>query len=179
MRRLIAMFAFFLACVTITLVQTGFISALGAPFVAVNLPLFITLFAVSIFDERYAFLLFGISTTLVGLISSTYLFTPLLVGFLSLFILSELHERFFTNRTYYSVLTLGSTGLILYSVLLTICTNLIRLVTGSESFYLRIPSAANVFIGTAVFLCLLTICYAITVLVSKRIRSYFIVSGRI
>ncbi len=178
MRRLLFASLFFLICVSFTLLQTGFVSALGSPFTAINVPLFITFFAISVFDERYAFLLFGISATLVGLISSTYLFTPLIVGFLSLLLLSELHERFFTNRTYYSVLTLGILGLFVYSFLLTVTTNLIRLLTGSELFYVHVPPLMDTLVALAFFLALLTACYAITVLVSKRIRSYFIVSGR-
>lgn len=178
MRRFLLASVFFLICVSLTLFQTAFVSALGSPFTAINIPLFITFFAISVFDERYAFLLFGISATFVGLVSSTYLFTPLMVGFLSLLLLSELHERFFTNRTYYSVLTLGCLGLLVYSFLLTVSLNAIRLITGSESFYLRVPPLLDTLVAMAFFLALLTVCYAITVLLSKRIRSYFIVSGR-
>lgn len=179
MRNLVLYILFFLACVSLTLIQTAFIAGLGSPFSAINLPLFLTLFAISVFDERYAFLLFGISTTIVGLISSSYLLTPLCIGFLTLVLLSELHERFFTNRTYYSVLTLGGIGLLLYACLLLFWSNTLRFVQSSECYYLQVPSLIEILVATCSFFLLLTLCYGITVLVSKRIRSYFIVSGRL
>ncbi len=179
MRRLLIAIAIIAFAVLAALAQHAFIAALGQPWSSIDLPLFMTLFALSVFDDRVAFGFFVITSIIGSFIASVSLFTPLLVGIAVCMVINELVERFFTNRTYYAVLAIGGIGWCLYYGLLSVCFLLFRLLdSGPTDVHALTFSVSSILTALGGLIAFLTISYVCTVLLSKRIRSYFIVADR-
>lgn len=180
MRRFFLAMLIVVAAIMAAVWQQSFIAALGLPWSTLDLPLFITLFGVSIFDDRIAFAFFVIANTTGSIIAGQALLTPLIAGLATCILLNELLERFFTNRAYYSVITIAMLGWLIYGLLLSMAFGLYRLLdAGPTDAQVTAFASGKAFLLALFGLWLfLTVAYAVTVLVSKRIRSYFIVSDR-
>lgn len=180
MRRFLLLVLIALAGMLVALLQQSFVAALGLPLATIDVPLFLTLFAVAIFDNRVAFGFFVVSSITSSLIAGQTLLTPLIVGLVTCTVLNELLERFFTNRAYYAVLAVGVSGWLLYGALLAAFFALFRLldVGPADAQVSAFSSPWALLTGLVALWLFLTLFYTLTVLVSKRIRSYFIVSDR-
>lgn len=179
MSRLLPFILFVFGTIVLALAQAGFVAALGEPFDFISIPMFFALFSVAVFDERFALVLVALSFAIIGLVSTSFLISLLVIGTLNLIALNELHTRFFTNRTYYSVLALGLIGWTWYVVALIAFVNIWNFFrTGSfgDVFFPSVASIGLSFFALGLFL---SVAYACTVMLSKRIRSYFIISERV
>ncbi len=157
--------------------DVALLPALGGPLSQANLTLAVSLFLLVIVSRSLAMLFYLTSTMLIALTSSSMFFLPLMTGLAVLFIVDALFERVFTNRSIYTVVTLGVTGWLMYYLVFALLSLLLRFT----------PSASFSFVHTAewwIYLlynlfglaALYSLGYLAVSFTSKRFRSYFIVT---
>lgn len=160
--------------------DAAFFPSLGNAARHISMTLIASLYTVVILQERMALLIFVLATLLIGFTVSTSIILPLVLGLFSLSLVNVLFMRFFTNRSYYTLLTLGAIGWLAYYLLFDGLRMLFRLISSSDQFAPNFDArwAVSLLAGFFVLIASLTVAYVLTVFFSKRFRSYFIVSGR-
>lgn len=160
------------------LLQSSLLSALGRPFDLISLPMFFSLFAASVLNERLAMGIIIISSLAVGLVSHDFLISTLIIGATAVILVNELHARMFTNRTYYAVLATTGIGWISYVCALYAFINVWEFFGAGSEGYRAIPPLPSLAVSGVALWVFISGAYFVTVMLSKRIRSYFIVSER-
>lgn len=171
MRRRLLIASLVAGMILVSIAQESFVSALGTPFDRVQLPLYIVLFAVSIFEERVSFYALVLSILVRGLIATEVFVALIVIASAIYFLLIELHSRLLTNRTIYSVLALSIAGWSAF----TVSDFLLRSALSAAFIW---PNASSVAVSFILLIAFTVFSYMLAVLVSKRIRSYFIVTSR-
>lgn len=161
--------------------DTAFFPAFGSAARHINMTLIASLYAVVILQERMAILLFVIGTLLIGFTASTSIVLPLASGLLALSLVNGMFLRFFTNRSYYTLLALGAIGWLTYYLSFDSVRLIYKFLISQNTYAPAIDArwAISMLIGFAALLISLTGAYVMTVFFSKRFRSYFIVSDRV
>jgi hypothetical protein len=160
--------------------DTAFFPAFGSAARHINTTLIASLYAVVILQERVAILIFVVGTLLVGFTASTSIVLPLASGLVALSLVNGMFLRFFTNRSYYTLLALGTIGWLTYYLLFDSIRIVFKYLIAQNHYAPSIDArwAVSMLVGFAALLVCLTGAYVLTVFFSKRFRSYFIVSDR-
>lgn len=106
------------------LLQVGFLRSLEGFWKDINLILCLAVFITVIFNYRWG-LIFALISGFVADLYSPFFFglaTLSLLG--SVFLINLLFINFFTNKSLYSLLVLGGSGVIIYNLLMLIFSNL-------------------------------------------------------
>lgn len=178
MRRRFLALTMLIALVLLCLLQESLCIAIGRPFDLIHLPLFVALFATSVFDERLTLCTLLLFLVIRGLTATDSTVSLLILGIVLFVVLTELHFRFFTNRTLYSVLALGFIGWAIYIAGEYAFQNAWAFIGRGTAATFAVPSASSLIVSAMTLAVFLTVSYASTVIVSKRMRSYFVLSGK-
>lgn len=160
--------------------DAAFFPALGTAARHINLTLIAALYTVIILQERMALLIYVASTLLIAFTASSAIVLPLALGLLSLALVNMLFLRFFTNRSYYTLMALGTIGWLAYHIPFDGGRLLLNALSTQGIYAPTLDSrwVISLLIGFACMLVVLTLAYMMTLFFSKRFRSYFIVTDR-
>lgn len=177
MKRFLIFLIYSFTILIIAALDAAFFPSLGGSWILMNVSLALGIFVVVILNRRIALTIYISSTILIGLSSAQMLLFPLILGAGILLLIDWLVETVFTNRSYYTVVTVGIAGWMLYYLLYAL------LITGLGLFSdsLIRPEISFHWISSVIFNAILlylffSLAYLLTHNMSKRFKSYFIVS---
>lgn len=165
--------------VTLASFDAAFFPAIGSSTRSISMILVASLYTIVILREQEAILIFVASTVLLGFTASDAILFPLAIGLLTLTTVNALFIRFFTNRSYYSLLALGTFGWLMYNMLFDFSRFATALIIQSQ--YAPVFDGGWVIAHLVSFIFLiisLSLAYIMTVFLSKRFRSYFIITDK-
>jgi len=158
-------------------IDAGFLPGLGGGWNTLNAAFILSIFFAFIFRTSIAYIFYFASTFLIAFTAGDLFLIPLTAGFLSIFTITMLLERFFTNRSYYVLLAVGTIAWILYHLIYGV------LVFSYHSIFpeiiikpISLDWLSQVLTSTFFVLLILSIGYLAVNFMSKRFRSYFIIS---
>ena len=161
----------------ITALDSSFFPAISGVFTYINITLTVAIYLLIIVNQRIAFLVYSLTTIIIGITSSSLLIIPLLIGLGILFLLNWLFESFFTNRSYYTLLALGTIGWFAYYIIFSIISLVMSFTTANIDYpEINYFWFLGIIIGYSFLAILLTLGYIFTTFISKKFRSYFIIS---
>lgn len=176
MKRIFLVFTAIIILIALSLVQEGFMTGLGSTFRLVNIPLFTALFVAVVFERQFAFSVFFVTSFIQALLSSQFLLLPLSISLGVCAFLTVLHEHFFTNRTLYALLSMGFIGWFIY-LGLTFASTAASRALFFDGATVQAPDLGSLYVGAASLFMFLSMAYACTIAVSKRMKSYFIIGS--
>ena len=178
MKRLLSVILITVSLLLVVSLDAGFFPALGDFWSKMSTLLMTSLYLIIIFRNSLAYTFFVVATVFYSLSVSNLLFTPLISGLITLAIINFLLERFFTNRSYYVLIVLGAFGWFFYHLLYGLLLILLRL-WSPESLVISITYKwfTDIFLLSFIVVAFLSVGYLLTNSMSKRFKSYFIISN--
>lgn len=176
MKRLFTIFVFTLLVFLVAAIDVAFLPSLLGVSWQINLALILSLYIVIIINKEIGFSFFLITTLIEQLSSSQILITPLIIGAIVILLADILFESLFTNRSYYTLLALGTLSYILYYFLYFVFILIQSFFTEISFTYFGIKYIFGIIVSIIFSAIFLFILYAITGFMSKRFKSYFIIS---
>jgi len=176
--RKIAITIFYLCIVmSAAALDVALFPALGGFWLYMNVSLALGLFLVVILNRRIALIIYLCSTIVIGLAASQMLLVPLLVGAGVIIFIDWLVETIFTNRSYYTLITMGLVGWFLYYLVYALLVLGLGFV--SDSLINPVISLSwifSIFLNAIVVFFFFSLAYMVTRYMSKRFKSYFVLS---
>ncbi len=170
----IAKFLFLLMVISF---DAGFLPGLGGNWNLINIAFIVSVFFIFIFRNAIAYPFYFASILLLSYTAGSLFLIPLIAGFTSLFVINFLLERFFTNRSYYVLLAIGIIAWFIYYAVYALLLTLYHYWFPEELITLiTVDWMISILFYTPFSLALLSLGYLATTFMSKRFKSYFIIS---
>lgn len=177
MRGIFSILSFSILTIFIVIIDRSFLPALEQSYFNFNLLLAFSIYLLVVIDKNLSFTTYTIGTILSALLGATLTVTSLLIGLFILFIMDRIFESFLTNRSYYTLLTLGIAGWSLYYLLFSTMIFLYSLL--KQDLLLPVLSSSKVLgflLSNILLILFLSLFFILTTFLSKKFKSYFIIS---
>lgn len=177
MKQILTWLFIILALLIVLAIDSGLLPGLGLFWSRMNMSLTIALYLLIVFQTNLAYTFYLAILLLTSLTVSNLFLIPLIAGFLTLIGINLLLERFLTNRSYYVIVTLGGLGWLFYHLIFGLQLLLYGLLAPEATIIqLQWEWVVDIVLLTFVVIGLFTAGYIATSFMSKRFRSYFIIS---
>jgi len=177
MNILLRILLFTLIIVSIVVFDISLVPALSNESIF-NLLLAASIYTLVIISRDLALIIYVSGSVLLALMGSSLIPITLMIGVFILLVMDWIFESFLTNRSYYTLLSLGLAGWFSYYLFFSLIIFFLSFIQPNTA----VPTiswawGAGVIIGSMILTIFLTTLYILTTFFSKKIKSYFILSS--